>query len=41
MAEAMALTGLPSKKAVVEEALCRLVNRSRGLAALTDMAGLG
>ena len=41
MAEAMAVTGLPTKKAAVEEALRRLVSRHHRRAALADMAGLG
>jgi Arc/MetJ family transcription regulator len=41
MAEAMRVTGLPTKKAAVEEALRRLVNRHQRLKALADMAGLG
>ncbi|HEX3991398.1 MAG TPA: type II toxin-antitoxin system VapB family antitoxin [Acetobacteraceae bacterium] len=41
MNEAMAATGLPTKKATVEEALRRLVRRHQRLAALDDMAGLG
>jgi Arc/MetJ family transcription regulator len=41
MAEAMAVTGLTSKKATVEEALRRLVRRHHRLAAIEDMAGLG
>jgi Arc/MetJ family transcription regulator len=41
MAEVMVVTGLPTKKAAVEEALRRLVNRHHRLQALADMAGLG
>jgi len=41
MAEAMAATGLATKKATVEEALRRLVRRHRRQAALIGMAGLG
>ena len=41
MAEAMVVTGLPTKKAAVEEALRRLVTRHHRRAALADMAGLG
>lgn len=41
MAEAMAASGLPTKKATVEEALRLLVRRRRQKAALTDLAGLG
>jgi len=41
IAEAMAATGLTTKKATVEEALRRLVRRHQRQAALVDMAGLG
>ena len=41
LAEAMALTGAKTKKAAVEEALRRLVQGRRRLAAIADMAGLG
>ena len=41
IAEAMAATGLATKKATVEEALRRLVRRHQRQAALSDMAGLG
>jgi len=41
IAEAMAATGLQTKKATVEEALRRLVRRHQRLEALADMAGLG
>jgi len=41
IAEAMAATGLATKKATVEEALRRLVRRHQRQAALADMAGLG
>ena len=41
IAEAMAATGLATKKATVEEALRRLVRRHQRLGALADMAGLG
>ena len=41
IAEAMAATGLATKKATVEEALRRLVRRHKRLDALSDMAGLG
>ena len=41
IAEAMAATGLATKKATVEEALRRLVRRHQRLDALVDMAGLG
>ncbi len=39
--EAMALTGLTTKKATVEEALLRLVQGLRRQAAIADVAGLG
>jgi Arc/MetJ family transcription regulator len=41
LAEAMAATGLETKKATVEEALRRLVQRHRRQVAFADMAGLG
>ncbi len=41
LAKAMAATGLPTKKATVEEALRRLVKRRERLDALADLAGLG
>lgn len=41
IAEAMAATGLPTKKATVEEALRRLVRQHRQQEAIRDMAGLG
>jgi Arc/MetJ family transcription regulator len=41
IAEAMAATGLTTKKATVEEALRRLVRRYRRRTALADMEGLG
>ncbi len=41
LAEAMSATGLPTKKATVEEALRRLGRRHQRQAALADMAGLG
>jgi Arc/MetJ family transcription regulator len=41
LAEAMAATGLPTKKATVEEALRRLVRQHRQRKAIADMAGLG
>jgi Arc/MetJ family transcription regulator len=41
LAEAMAAAGLSTKKATVEEALRRLVQRHRRRAALADMTGLG
>ncbi len=39
--EAMARSGLPTKKATVEEALTRLVQSYRQKEALDDMWGLG
>jgi Arc/MetJ family transcription regulator len=41
IAEAMALTGLTTKKATVEEALRRLVRQQHRRTAVEDMAGLG
>jgi Arc/MetJ family transcription regulator len=41
MTEAMTVTGLPTKKAAVEAALRRLVERHHRRAAVADMAGLG
>jgi Arc/MetJ family transcription regulator len=41
LAEAMAVTGLPTKKATVEEALRRLVRRHRQKNAIAAMAGAG
>ena len=41
IAEAMAATGLPTKKATVEQALRRLVERYRREQAIAEMAGLG
>jgi Arc/MetJ family transcription regulator len=41
MTEAMAVTGLTTKKATVEVALRRLVRHHHRLAAIDDMAGLG
>jgi len=41
IADAMAATGLPTKKATVEEALRRLVRRNHQRQAIADMAGLG
>lgn len=41
IAEAMAATGLATKKATVEEALRCLVRRSRRRRAVDDMTGLG
>jgi Arc/MetJ family transcription regulator len=41
MAEAMRCSGLPTKKAIVEEALRRLIRFKRQLEALEDMRGLG
>ena len=41
VAEAMAATGLPSKRATVEEALRVLVLQHRRKTALANLAGLG
>lgn len=41
IAEAMKVSGLPTKKATVNEALRLLVRRSRQKRALADIAGLG
>jgi Arc/MetJ family transcription regulator len=41
IAAAMAATGLPTKKATVEEALRRLVQRHQRKQAIADIAGLG
>jgi Arc/MetJ family transcription regulator len=41
IAEAMAATGLTTKKATVEEALRRLVRHHQRRNAVADMAGLG
>ena len=41
IAEAMAITGLPTKKATVEEALRRLVRNDRAKKAIESMAGAG
>jgi Arc/MetJ family transcription regulator len=41
LTEAMAASGLSTKKATVEEALRRLVQRYRRRAACADMTGLG
>ena len=41
LAEAMAATGLPTKKATVEAALRDLVRRRARLAAFADLRGLG
>jgi Arc/MetJ family transcription regulator len=41
MAEAMAATGMTTKKAAVEEALRRLVRHHHRRNAVADMAGLG
>ena len=41
IAEAMALTGLPTKKATVEEALRRLVRSARQNRAIETMHGMG
>ena len=39
--EAMVLTGLPTKRATVEEGLRRLVQMQRRKAALVELAGIG
>jgi Arc/MetJ family transcription regulator len=41
IAEAMAATGLPTKKATVEEGLRLLVRRDRQLKALAETKGIG
>ncbi len=41
IAAAMTVTGLPTKKATVEEALRRLVRAHQQRQAISDMAGLG
>jgi Arc/MetJ family transcription regulator len=41
IAEAMALTGLTTKKATVEKALRRLIRHHHRRNAVADMAGLG
>ena len=41
LSEAMKVTGLPTKKATVEEALRLLVRQSKQRKAIEDMAGLG
>lgn len=41
MAEAMAATGLATKKATVEEALRRLIDMHRRRRALRSLAGMG
>ncbi len=41
IAGAMAATGLPTKRAAVEEALRRLVRRHRQQQAIEDLSGLG
>ncbi len=41
MTEAMAATGLRTKKATVEEALRQLIRRHQQQEAIKDMAGLG
>ena len=41
LASAMSVTGLTSKKATVEEALRRLVNRHERMKALQSLKGLG
>jgi Arc/MetJ family transcription regulator len=41
LAAAMAATGLPTKRATVEEALRRLVRRHEQKQAIAEMAGMG
>jgi len=41
LASAMAISGLTTKKATVEEALRRMVQRRQRLAGLADIAGRG
>jgi len=41
LAQAMAATGLATKKATVEEALRRVVRRRQQVQAIQDMAGTG
>jgi Arc/MetJ family transcription regulator len=41
LAEAMLATGLPTRAATVEEALCRVVRRRRQQQAFEEMAGIG
>lgn len=41
IAETMAATGLTTKKATVEEALRRMVQRHQRQGAIADMAGVG
>lgn len=41
LAEAMAVSGLPTKKATVEEALRRMVRRHRQANAIAGLAGAG
>lgn len=41
LAEAMQVTGLPTKKATVEEALRKLVRQHRQREAIKNMKGLG
>ncbi|HEY8565758.1 MAG TPA: type II toxin-antitoxin system VapB family antitoxin [Beijerinckiaceae bacterium] len=41
LAEAMRLSGLPTKKATVEEALRKLVDGQRRRKALSDLYGIG
>jgi len=41
LAEAMAVSGLATKKATVEEALRRLVQQNRQRQAIANLAGLG
>lgn len=41
IAEAMAITGLPTKKAIVEEALRQLIRSARQKRAIEAMHGMG
>ncbi|MFZ0424306.1 MAG: type II toxin-antitoxin system VapB family antitoxin [Xanthobacteraceae bacterium] len=41
LAEAMAVSGLPTKKATVEEALRHMVRRHRQKEAIAELAGAG
>jgi Arc/MetJ family transcription regulator len=41
MTEALELSGLPTKKAVIEEALKMFIEAHAEVAAIRDMAGLG
>jgi Arc/MetJ family transcription regulator len=41
MTKALALSGLPTKKAVIEEALKMLIETAGQIAAIKNMAGMG